>query len=59
MREHASEATPAEDVAARVGLSRGPLLRLVPDQLNTTPQVILSAVRVEELFRRLVEQEDL
>ncbi|MDE2146527.1 MAG: helix-turn-helix transcriptional regulator [Burkholderiales bacterium] len=57
MREHASETVSAEDVAARVGLSRGHFFALLRDQLNTTPQVFLSAVRVEEAVRRLVEQE--
>jgi AraC-like DNA-binding protein len=58
MREHASEATTAEEVAARVGLSRGHFFALFRDQLNTTPQVFLSAVRVEEAVRRLVQQEE-
>jgi AraC-like DNA-binding protein len=58
MREHASEATTtAEDVAARVGLSRGHFFALFRDQLNTTPQVFLSAVRVEEAVQRLVQEE--
>jgi AraC-like DNA-binding protein len=57
MREHAGEATTtAEDVAALVGLSRGHFFALFRDQLNTTPQVFLSAVRVEEAVRRLVEE---
>src|SRR5439155_2192226 len=43
MREHASDATTAEEVAARVGLSRGHFFALFRDQLNTTPQVFLSA----------------
>lgn len=58
MREHASESITAEDVAARVGLSRGHFFALFRDQLNTTPQVFWSAVRVEEAVRRLVEQEE-
>lgn len=58
MREHATEATTAEDVAARVGLSRGHFFALFRDQLNTTPQVFLSAVRVEEAVRRLVQQDE-
>lgn len=58
MREHANETVNAEDVAARVGLSRGHFFALFRDQLNTTPQVFLSAVRVEEAVRRLVEQEE-
>jgi AraC-like DNA-binding protein len=57
MREHASEAIMAEDVAARVGLSRGHFFAMFRDQLNTTPQVFWSAVRVEEAVRRLVQEE--
>jgi AraC-like DNA-binding protein len=58
MREHASDSKTAEEVAARVGLSRGHFFALFRDQLNTTPQVFLSAVRVEEAVRRLVQQEE-
>lgn len=56
MREHVSEALPVEDVAGQVGLSRGHFFALFRDQLNTTPQVFWSAVRVEEAVRRLVQQ---
>jgi len=58
MRQHVSDATTAEEIAARVGLSRGHFFALFRDQLNTTPQVFLSAVRVEEAVRRLVQQEE-
>jgi AraC-like DNA-binding protein len=58
MREHVSEPMAVEDVATRVGLSRGHFFALFKDQLNTTPQVFWSAVRVEEAVRRLVQQEE-
>jgi transcriptional regulator GlxA family with amidase domain len=58
MREHVSEPMAVEDVASRVGLSRGHFFALFKDQLNTTPQVFWSAVRVEEAVRRLVQQEE-
>jgi transcriptional regulator GlxA family with amidase domain len=57
MREHAHEPITAEEVASRVGLSRGHFFALFRDQLNTTPQVFWSAVRVEEAVRLLVHQE--
>ena len=58
MREHVSEPMAVEEVASRVGLSRGHFFALFKDQLNTTPQVFWSAVRVEEAVRRLVQQEE-
>jgi AraC-like DNA-binding protein len=57
MHEHAHEPITAEEVASRVGLSRGHFFALFRDQLNTTPQVFWSAVRVEEAVRLLVHQE--
>jgi AraC-like DNA-binding protein len=57
MREHVSEPIAVEDVAGKVGMSRGHFFALFRDQLNTTPQVFWSAVRVEEAVRRLVQQE--
>ena len=57
MRDHAGESLSVEDVAAAVQLSRGHFFALFRDQLNTTPQVFWSAVRVEEAVRRLVNQE--
>lgn len=57
MREHVNEPVVVEDVASQVGLSRGHFFALFRDQLNTTPQVFWSAVRVEEAVRRLVEHE--
>jgi AraC-like DNA-binding protein len=58
MREHVSDPMAVEEVASRVGLSRGHFFSLFRDQLNTTPQVFWSAVRVEEAVRRLVQQEE-
>lgn len=58
MREHVSEPSAVEDVASHVGLSRGHFFALFKDQLNTTPQVFWSAVRVEEAVRRLVGREE-
>ena len=57
MREHVNEPIGVEEIAAKVGLSRGHFFALFRDQLHTTPQVFWSAVRVEEAVRRLVQQE--
>jgi AraC-like DNA-binding protein len=54
MRAHVSEPMTVEDVAGRVGLSRAHFFTMFRDQLNTTPQVFWSAVRVEEVVRRLM-----
>jgi len=54
MREHVAEPITVEDVAGKVGLSRAHFFSLFRDQLNTTPQVFWSAVRVEEAVRRLL-----
>lgn len=56
MREHVSEKFPIDEIAVRVGLSRAHFFTLFRDQLNTTPQVFWSAVRVEEAMRRLISQ---
>jgi AraC-like DNA-binding protein len=58
MREHVNEPLSAEDLAGKVNLSRAHLFSLFRDQLNTTPQVFWSAVRVEEAVRRLIHQEE-
>jgi AraC-like DNA-binding protein len=58
MREHAADQFCVEEIAAKVGLSRAHFFSLFRDQLNTTPQVFLSAVRVEEAVRRLILRED-
>jgi AraC-like DNA-binding protein len=57
MREHVNEPLVVEDIASKVRLSRGHLFALFRQQLNTTPQVFWSAVRVEEAVRRLVQQD--
>lgn len=58
MREHIADPISVEDVAGKVGLSRAHFFSLFRDQLNTTPQVFWSAVRVEEVVRRLVQREE-
>lgn len=58
MREHVNEPLSVEDVASKVNLSRAHLFSLFREQLNTTPQVFWSAVRVEEAVRRLIHQEE-
>jgi AraC-like DNA-binding protein len=56
MRTHVGEKFALDEIAARVGLSRAHLFTLFRDQLNTTPQVFWSAVRVEEAMRRLIRE---
>lgn len=56
MREHVCEKCTLDEIATRVGLSRAYLFTLFRDQLNTTPQVFWSAVRVEEAMRRLISE---
>jgi AraC-like DNA-binding protein len=58
MREHVSEPLAVEEVAGKVGLSRAHFFSLFRDQLNTTPQVFWSAVRVEEATRRLIQRNE-
>jgi AraC-like DNA-binding protein len=58
MRTHVSEKFALDEIAARVGLSRAHLFTLFRDQLNTTPQVFWSAVRVEEAMRRLIRERE-
>jgi AraC-like DNA-binding protein len=55
MREHVSEVITIDEIAAKVGLSRGHFFALFRDQLDTTPQVFWSGVRVEEAMRRVAE----
>jgi AraC-like DNA-binding protein len=55
MREHVSEKVTVDEIAAKVGVSRAHFFTLFRDQLNTTPQVFWSAVRVEEAMRRVGE----
>jgi transcriptional regulator GlxA family with amidase domain len=56
MREHVGDPVVVDEVAGKVGLSRAHFFALFRDQLNTTPQVFWSAVKVEEAIRRLVEK---
>lgn len=58
MRAHVAEPISVEDVAGKVGLSRAHFFSLFRDQLSTTPQVFWSAVRVEEVVRRLTMREE-
>jgi AraC-like DNA-binding protein len=58
MREHVAEPISVENMAGKVGLSRAHFFSLFRDQLNTTPQVFWSAVRVEEVVKRLVLREE-
>lgn len=58
MRTHVAEPISVEDMAGRVGLSRTHFFTLFRDQLNTTPQVFWSAVRVEEVVRRLMFRDE-
>lgn len=55
MREHVSEKATLDEIAAKVGLSRAHFFSLFREQLNTTPQVFWSAVRVEEAMRRVAD----
>jgi AraC-like DNA-binding protein len=55
MRKHVHVPLALEEVAAAVGLSRTQFFTVFRDQLQTTPQVFWSAVRVEEAVRRLLE----
>ncbi|MEY2953950.1 MAG: hypothetical protein RLZZ401_2037 [Pseudomonadota bacterium] len=58
MRQHVGDPIVVDDVAGRVGLSRAHFFALFRDQLNTTPQVFWSAVKVEEAIRRLVRKSE-
>lgn len=58
MRENVSEPLSVEEVASKVGLSRAHFYSLFRSQLNTTPQVFWSAIRVEEAVARLTSGED-
>ena len=58
MREHVGDPVVVDEVAGKVGLSRAHFFALFRDQLNTTPQVFWSAVKVEEAIRRLVQRAD-
>lgn len=55
MRAQVNERITLDEIASKVGLSRAHFFTLFRDQLNTTPQVFWSAIRVEEAMRRLIE----
>lgn len=57
MRDQLADPVAVEEVASKVGLSRGHFFALFRQQLNTTPQVFWSAIRVEEVARRLAQQD--
>lgn len=54
MRAQVNERVTLDEIANKVGLSRAHFFTLFREQLNTTPQVFWSAIRVEEAMRRLV-----
>jgi AraC-like DNA-binding protein len=54
MRRHVEARLTIDEVAHQASLSRARLFGLFRDQLNTTPQVFWSAIRLEEAIKRLV-----
>ena len=54
MRRHVETRLTIDEVAHQASLSRARLFSLFRDQLNTTPQVFWSAIRLEEAIKRLV-----
>jgi AraC-like DNA-binding protein len=54
MRRHVEVRLTIDEVAHQASLSRARLFGLFRDQLNTTPQVFWSALRLEEAIKRLV-----
>jgi AraC-like DNA-binding protein len=54
MRERVDIRSTIDDIASEAGLSRARLFALFRDQLNTTPQVFWSAIRLEEAIRKLL-----
>ncbi|NYH19297.1 helix-turn-helix transcriptional regulator [Paraburkholderia bryophila] len=54
MRERVDVRSTIDDIASEAGLSRTRLFALFRDQLNTTPQVFWSAIRLEEAIRKLM-----
>ncbi len=54
MRRHVEARLTIDEVAHQASLSRARLFSLFRDQLNTTPQVFWSAIRLEEAVKRLV-----
>ncbi|MFK4448074.1 AraC-like DNA-binding protein [Caballeronia udeis] len=54
MRERVDVRATIDEIASEAGLSRARLFALFRDQLNTTPQVFWSTIRLEEAIRKLV-----
>jgi AraC-like DNA-binding protein len=54
MRRHVEAPLTIDAVARQASLSRARLFGLFRDQLNTTPQVFWSALRLEEAIQRLI-----
>lgn len=59
MREHVGKKSGVDEMAAKVGLSRAHFFALFREQLNTTPHVFWSGVRIEEAMRRASQGEAL
>lgn len=57
MREQVDKTSGIDDIAAKVGLSRAHFFSLFREQLNTTPHVFWSGVRIEEAMRRVSQGE--
>lgn len=57
MRENVEKKSGIDDIAAKVGLSRAHFFSLFREQLNTTPHVFWSGVRIEEAMRRVSQGE--
>jgi AraC-like DNA-binding protein len=53
MREHLEIRLTVDDIASQAGVSRARLFALFRDQLNTTPQIFWSAIRLEAAIRKL------
>ena len=57
MRERVDVRATIDEIASEAGLSRARLFSLFREQLNTTPQVFWSTIRLEEAIRKLVNGE--
>ncbi len=53
MRQHLEIRLTIDDIASQAGISRARLFALFRDQLNTTPQIYWSAIRLEAAIRKL------
>jgi len=54
MRQRVDVRSTIDDIAGEAGLSRARLFTLFRDQLNTTPQVFWSAIRLEKAIEKLM-----